>query len=191
MSQLVGKRLEHPRKCIAARRAHGEGRHAGSDKDAWKEKLCWYSSRLPTSWLMPPARAIHHQTTDFDDTHYARHCARPSPTNPAGVNANFPPARAWALRPVEPADGDMGRSRSSGERRADKVKINKVWVVGDMGGQIVNPSGAQNISQGAETEAMSHLMWEITIDGGKAVQSNFDDLRPAAWRRCRRERSTS
>jgi isoquinoline 1-oxidoreductase beta subunit len=55
----------------------------------------------------------------------------------------------------------------------NQITVHKIWAAGDVGNQIVNPSGAEAQVQGAILEAMSQMQQEITLVDGQVQQTNF------------------
>ncbi|MCE2900861.1 MAG: molybdopterin cofactor-binding domain-containing protein [Gemmatimonas sp.] len=58
--------------------------------------------------------------------------------------------------------------------KTGQVKVDKVWAVGDVGSEIINPNHAEQQVQGAILDAMGQAYGqEITFTAGKADQGNF------------------
>lgn len=55
----------------------------------------------------------------------------------------------------------------------NKVKVNKVWVVGDIGSHIINLRNAEHQAQGAVIDGLSQMAQELTLDRGRIVEGNF------------------
>jgi isoquinoline 1-oxidoreductase beta subunit len=118
----------------------------------------------------------------------------------AGGRAQFSPKRmsdvlklvaersGWAKRKSLPKGTGMGiafyYSHAGHFAHVAKVKVEpsgqfrvqKIWVVGDVGSHIVNPINAENQVQGGVLDGLNSLYQEITFDKGRTKQSNFYDM---------------
>jgi isoquinoline 1-oxidoreductase beta subunit len=93
----------------------------------------------------------------------------------------------WGQTPLPPRTG-MGIAAYYSHRgyfaevvrasvsQAGVVTVEKVWVAGDIGSQVINPTAALNQVQGSVIDGLSQAAaLKITFEDGHAVQSNFHD----------------
>ena len=60
---------------------------------------------------------------------------------------------------------------------ASALKVNKIWIAGDIGSQVVNLSAAEGQAQGAALDGLAQALGqEITIDKGHVMQGNFNNF---------------
>jgi isoquinoline 1-oxidoreductase beta subunit len=58
-----------------------------------------------------------------------------------------------------------------------RVTVDRVWVVGDVGSHIINPTNAENQVQGAALDGLGEALGQaITLANGRVEQSNFNDF---------------
>jgi isoquinoline 1-oxidoreductase beta subunit len=66
--------------------------------------------------------------------------------------------------------------QASVSSRTGEVRVEKVWVAGDVGRQIVNPSAGGNQVEGSAIDGVSQALAQaLTFTNGRVNQSNFHD----------------
>ena len=66
--------------------------------------------------------------------------------------------------------------QASVNSKSGEVRVEKVWVAGDVGRQIVNPSPGSNQVEGAAIDGVSQALAQaLTFTNGRVDQTNFHD----------------
>jgi len=110
-----------------------------------------------------------------------------SPERMAGVLERAAEVSGWAGRASLPAGTGMGIASFFSHRgyfaevvqvtvtRGGELTVDKVWAVGDIGSQVINPLNAENNVQGAVIDGLSSAIGQqITIANGRVVEPNFN-----------------
>jgi isoquinoline 1-oxidoreductase beta subunit len=90
----------------------------------------------------------------------------------------------WANRKCPPGSGmglacwycHLGYFAEVAEVTVDasnQVRVNRVWIAGDIGSQIINPKAAENMVHGGIIDGMSEMNQEITLVNGQVQQTNY------------------
>jgi isoquinoline 1-oxidoreductase beta subunit len=91
----------------------------------------------------------------------------------------------WADRPKTPGRG-MGIACYASHQgffaevadvsvdAKNQITVHHVWVVGDIGSQIINPGAAENMVYGSVIDGLSQMIQEITLDKGEIQQTNYN-----------------
>ena len=91
--------------------------------------------------------------------------------DPAGARRRCPREPGWASRSTSATQGYFAEVVQATVSKVGALKVDKVWVVGDIGSQIVNPIHAENEAQGGALDGIAAALGqEITIDKGRTVQ---------------------
>ena len=113
--------------------------------------------------------------------------SRPTDFRPerlAGVLQQVAEESNWRNRPRVPGRGmgiaahacHLGYSADVAEVSVDdqnRIRVHQVWMVTDVGRQIINPSGARAQAEGGILEGMGHMMVEVTLADGRVEQTNY------------------
>jgi isoquinoline 1-oxidoreductase beta subunit len=87
---------------------------------------------------------------------------------------SLPPRTAMGLASYFSHQGYFAEVVQATVAPSGAVKVDKVWIAGDIGSQVINPTGALNQGQGAAIDGLGQALGlAITLDKGRVVQTNF------------------
>jgi isoquinoline 1-oxidoreductase subunit beta len=88
----------------------------------------------------------------------------------------FPKNRAMGIAFHFSHQGYFAQVAEVSVKPTKRLKIEKIWVAGDVGSQIINPVAAMSMVQGSVIDGLSELMaQEITLDKGRVVETNYHE----------------
>jgi isoquinoline 1-oxidoreductase subunit beta len=90
-------------------------------------------------------------------------------------NQKFPKGRAMGIGFYYSHRGYFAEVADVTVSANKKIKVNKVWVAGDIGSHIINVGASVNLTQGAIVDGMSEMLQEISLKEGRVVQSNYHE----------------